>query len=192
MLTKWAEDLLSVGAPSPFPGSQTTASGTGCLGIIPAKDVDGHDIYITNYPYSNATGFLKTVANLSWNSSGGLAIGSSDAELTNEAYDLASRITTIDGSVSNDLVTDAENNSWKRRFTFTLQNNTSEDVTVKEVGLFASFCPATTHGAQVNGDQTKRSAVLLSRDVLSTPVTVPANGAATFRYIFEYKVPTEE
>lgn len=59
-----------------------------------------------------------------------------------------------------------------RRF----ENQTSADITVREIGLVVRFCNVTATGAL------EYFKAMIARDVLTTPVTVPAGGALTVKY----------
>jgi len=106
----------------------------------------------------------------------GILIGSSDIAFDVAQYNLGSKIPNGSGTgqigyQGVTLYQDQPNQrTWQRAFV----NTSGGDITVREVGLAVK----TTWG----GDP---YCVLLARDVLSTPVTVPNYGTLIVRYTFK-------
>lgn len=108
-----------------------------------------------------------------------ILVGSSTTPATFTDYTLGSRIdSTVLESVSPPSLA---NNNYNGQFTIThtLRNITSDDVTVNEIG-FAS-------GGTPNGNTlTMPNYALWTREVLSTPVVIPAGEQKTFTLTIDF------
>jgi hypothetical protein len=65
--------------------------------------------------------------------------------------------------------------TWQFRVVRTFTNNSGATITVREVGLFI----------QVN---TPTKQVMLARDVITSPINVPAGSTLTMRYIISHSL----
>lgn len=108
-----------------------------------------------------------------------ILVGSSTTPATYDDYAMGSRIdSTVLESVSPPSLA---NNNYNGQFTITheLRNITSDDVTVNEIG-FASG------GSPNSGTTTMPNYALWTREVLSTPVIIPAGGQKTFTLTIDF------
>jgi hypothetical protein len=109
----------------------------------------------------------------------GIVVGSSDTPVTKDDYKLGSRIAhgsgtgqLMYGAVSIDAPT-TYSTGYLIRVIRVFTNNSSADVTVKEIGLYCYL------GGYY---------LCIIRDVLSTPVTIPSGYSWTVRYNFYFVV----
>jgi hypothetical protein len=115
----------------------------------------------------------------------GIVVGSSDVANDINTYALGSKIShgTESGQLVYNAMTfeDVVNPSGtilQFRMTRVFTNNSGADVTVKEMGLLARILSSNV-GAK---------SLLLARDVLSTPITIPDGYSLTLRYIVKITV----
>lgn len=126
----------------------------------------------------------------------GMASGSTDIDLTNDGcissglaitvgtgtttptvsnYTLAKPISVSDVSCVSASNAYSES-SGKRYITATFNNNTSNDITINEVGLILDLYISSYFSYKI----------LLDRQVLSSPVTIPANNEIALVYVLEF------
>jgi hypothetical protein len=111
----------------------------------------------------------------------GIVVGTSDTPVTRDDYKLGSQIshgTGVSQLTYGAMSLDAPvtySTGYLLRTVRVFTNNSSDSVTVKEVGI---YCTATTSGYYF----------CLIRDVLSTPVTIPNGYSWTVRYNFYFVV----
>jgi hypothetical protein len=115
----------------------------------------------------------------------GIVVGSSNTPNDINTYALGSKITHGTGSgqlVYNAMtfedITNPSGTILQFRMTRVFTNNSGADVTVKEMGLLARILTSNV-GAK---------SLLLARDVLSTPITIPDGYSLTLRYIVKITV----
>ena len=107
------------------------------------------------------------------------AFGDGDAAPTiNDYYLSGNLITGIVSSIS----TVRKPNGVEKRFTVT--NNNSNGITIKEIGYFGQS------GWTSDIGNTSGSVLLLDRTVLDTPVTIPAGGVGQVVYTITFNYPT--
>ena len=142
----------------------------------PVKDTTGT---IRNVPAVTASGHsIMNVAAGVNDDSYGLQVGTGDAPVTRDDYKLESKISHGSGSgqlLYGAVTVESVNGTppaSRFRIIRTFTNNTTETITVKEIGLVC------LHGWQY-------WTILIARDVLSTPQDVPSGATLTVRYIFE-------
>lgn len=145
-----------------------------------AKDTSGAEYYFVpkgGY-YADALKLSMTDGN------GGQAFGTGDTPPTEDDYTLESVITSgISASApSASTEFDTVNNRYIRRLTYTINNDSDSDITIKEVGTYRGIAYASTLGA--TGSSTKL--LLVDRTVLDTPLTIPAGEAGVLRYDFAF------
>jgi hypothetical protein len=110
----------------------------------------------------------------------GIQVGTSDTAVTRDDYKLGSKISH--GSGSGQLAygsmtveaVDGTPPASRFRVIRVFSNNTTETITVKEIGL-----------AIRNVWMSLNQAFLIARDVLTSPQDVPSGATLTVRYIFE-------
>jgi hypothetical protein len=114
----------------------------------------------------------------------GIAVGNSDTPNTLTTYALGSKISHGNGSgqllygaVTIEDVTNPSGNILQFRIIRVFTNSSGADVTVKEFGL---LCRIYTPNGHKN--------ILLARDVLTTPITIPDGYSLTLRYIVKITV----
>lgn len=184
MLTKWVKALSLLRHAggtvySPLPAGSYPSYGSQ-KGSIEAKDVSGTTRYIS--PFCGSS-FDKTLRNSSTFVSSGLYIGSDGTPATDEDHALGSVITTLTGSANVAFAYDAESNKTLLNIDITLNNNTGEDVTIREVGYVVGFYASNTLGGSV---ESSTRSFLGDRTVLDTPMTIPSGEAGLLRYQFQY------
>lgn len=119
------------------------------------------------------------------NSMVGVALGDGDAPATLSDYKLSGNIlSTFSYSCSVVRETDEDGSSLSNCITIT--NTGSDDMTIKEVGLF-SHCNAyrTAPGGAVTGKP-----CLIERTVFDSPITIPAGGVGQVTYTIRMNYPT--
>lgn len=166
MITKWYKNILM----------WVLQSGV-TNGYTPMKDTAGNTKYLggnfNSFPYTPS----KNVYIGSQNNAG-IYVGTGQTPATEEDYNLENKIvsgltpgsTTARGGVD-------ENGNPYIEYTFMLSNTTANDIIVREIGYIQIANLASTIGGTASGGR-----ILIDRTVLSTPVTVPANGDAVIRY----------
>ena len=104
-----------------------------------------------------------------------LLVGSNDAEERYNDYKLE-LISSLSVSSYRGVTYSTENGVHRCVLTKTFTNNTAEDVTVKEMGVYVNFT-----GRQSGSSSNYSVNVLVAREKLAQPVTISANGGvATF------------
>lgn len=119
----------------------------------------------------------------------GVVVGSSDTAFGIEQVDLQSPI--LHGNDEGQLyhgehlpptVVDAvDGTSSELVFAREFANNTAADVTIREIGLMGS--PAYETGYTSGNTYSRMAAVLLTRDVLETPIVLPPNQVVEVKHI---------
>lgn len=141
----------------------------------PVMDGLGHQSFIA----IGATSYNSTAVplNTSWDfSSCQICLGTGNVTPTIDDYKLSGELVT--GLTSQEQNTTATNNSIT--FSATATNNTDAPVTIKEIGLA--------------GDRSSSSGnfvVLLTRDVLATPVTLNVGDSKTFSITIDFRSLTD-
>lgn len=180
MLTKWgriASQFVVNPTSYPLPTFSSAPSGVGA--IVPVKSAtDGDSCFARVVPINISFDPLVTT----WlaNTSRGFAFGTGDAAATENDYDLESRITSGINVVKSDgSVYDAKNNTVEYYLQYTITNTGSEDITIKEIGIFQTVYTDTTSG----GTSTSRQRpILTDRTVLETPLTIAAGEPGILRW----------
>lgn len=189
MLTTWGKKVASIlrstsGSVIPAPSiSQSDEA------FIEAAAVNGWTAYINGYASSNGISFIGSeLTATGGNSSNGFAIGSGSKAESASDYNLEKQIVNITGSVSQAYVKDSENFQYIQRFTITVQNNTGEEITVREVGLFRGFQASNTKGGTPSTQTAARACIMVDRSLLANPVVIPNGEARAVQYDFAYDV----
>lgn len=162
--------LMSVCAPFPKQGgvSLQQTNGSFLTGVISinwgGKDRSFEKVKYTDSPSSY---YLN-----------GVTFGDSDQPATVEDYKLAGNI--ISNLVASVTISKSDNDITAR---FTITNNNSTEVTIKEVCYTAYFQYFTSSwGSNSNG-------VVIDRTVLDTPVTIPTGGVGQIVYTITFNYP---
>lgn len=145
-----------------------------------AKDTSG-----TEYYFVPKGGYYLDQLRLNMtDGNGGQAFGTGDTPPTEDDYTLESVITSgiTAGAPTASTEFDSVNNRYIRRLTYTINNVSDSDITIKEVGTYRGIAYASTLGA--TGSSTK--ILLVDRTVLDTPLTIPAGEAGVLRYDFVF------
>lgn len=101
--------------------------------------------------------------------------GTDDTAVTYDDYTLSlASLTNVQYSWDG-INYDAESKTYSNTARFIFKNNTSSDITVKEIGI-------RTYGYQPQS-------VLLYREVLETPITIPAGNSVTYTHEFKFTMP---
>lgn len=155
--------------------------------LLPIVGRDGDTYYNTiasttnNFPLSNPSTTLQLSV-----SGNGILLGTDGTTPTENDHDLKSQITSgISAAVTSEQDVDSANNPYLK-FTMVVNNNTSSDITIREIGYAQNVTVTTKKGTQ----STTATSVLIDRTVLSTPITVPANGSAGIVYTLKTVMPT--
>lgn len=104
-------------------------------------------------------------------------LGTGNVTPTIDDYKLSGELVT--GLISQEQSTTANNNSIT--FSAIATNNTESPVTIKEIGL----------GGYATGTGTKACVILLTRDVLATPVTLNTGDSKTFSITIDFRSLTD-
>jgi hypothetical protein len=114
----------------------------------------------------------------------GIIVGNDNTPNTINTYALGSKIShgsgsgqLLHGAMTIESVSNPSGNVLQFRLIRAFTNNSGADITVKEFGL---LCRMSTY----NGDKS----ILLARDVLSSPITIPDGYSLTLRYIVKITV----
>lgn len=143
---------------------------------VTLKDTGGSTF---GYPRANGAcyDFLNIRADIGIDTFG-IQVGTGTGSVSRDDYQLEALIPCGSGDGELDyretVVSDVDGSPPASEFTVSRQfdNNGSVDVTINEVGLVA----------EVQGADSLYHDVLIARDVLSTPKTVPAGGSVTVTY----------
>lgn len=153
--------------------------GSVSIGKLSVKDIGGTTRYLS---LSGSSSFPSTVTSsvAIGSSSPGIHIGSGSTAASEDDYELESRITSglSSSSTTQTYDVDSSGNPYLE-YLFTLTNNTSSDIVVREIGYVQQFRLADTQGGSITS---ANRYLLLDRTVLDTPVTVPANDSAAIKY----------
>ena len=133
--------------------------------------------YFNNYNFPVAINHAMQIN--STQTAQGVYVGTGSTAPTADDYKLeaviASGITASDPSRYVNV--DSDGNPYIQLI-YTLTNTTSSDITINEIGYIQTMRTSNTAGTSA----TAASYLMLDRTVLSTPVTVPANGTAAIKY----------
>jgi hypothetical protein len=169
-------------------------SGTNTIYTVTVKDTSGANknvgVGLLFYYYLNQTAyfiFLPLSMNAPQNDDTyGIQVGSSPASVTRDDYMLGGKI--LSGSGNAQLVYGAmtveipdgtpPDTVFRAIRTFT--NNTSDNITVYEIGLVIANLVESVGSSLLTPIY-----VLIARDVLTTPQTIPSGATLTVRYIFK-------
>jgi hypothetical protein len=115
----------------------------------------------------------------------GMVVGTSDTANTLTTYALGSKIGHGTGSgqllyssMTFEDVVNPSGNILQFRMTRVFTNNSGADITVREFGLLSKL---------INSSNQAKS-ILIARDVLSSPITIPDGYSLTLRYIVKITV----
>lgn len=161
----------------------TSASGNKCS--KKCKDYTGTEKYLSMLPFSTAiTPIVSTITG----DSKGIAFGSGTTPATEDDYTIENLIRSgisvtyapSDGFGS--YFYDSEANSEDVYITFTITNTGSSSISISEICRFATFSLGSDYGAAVGTGASYRSAFLIDRTVLDTPVVIEAGSSGVIRY----------
>lgn len=189
MLTKWAKKLAMIR--STADKSALPAAGypgvTSQKATIAAKKVNGDNVYITPFINSGYEPSFRTDANMNV---AGIYIGSSNTPATDEDYALGNVITTVSATTSSSYKQDS-NGDTLLCIDMTINNNTSGEISINEVGYTVDIPFSTTEGGTPASSSSGRSRFLMDRTVLGTTMKIAAGDAGVLRYQFKYPVSQE-
>ena len=113
-----------------------------------------------------------------WHSFSGVSFGDGDTPPTRDDYFLSgSQITAMTAVAS--VSTSKTDDSVTIKGIYTITNIGSEEITIKEVGLFPVVKSATLGGH-----------IMIERTVLDNPVTIPVGGFGQVEYTITFNLPT--
>jgi len=152
-----------------------SSGNTTTKGYMPVKDVSGTTKYLgfnfASFPYN-------LYRNVTFSNGSGIIVGNGDTPATEDDYALESKITSGLTASNSTYTFGVDDGNPYLEYLFTLTNTTGADIVVKEIGYVQPLQSATTSG----GNASSSGNYLIDRTVLSTPVTVPANGSAAIKY----------
>lgn len=187
MLTAWARQIISVAKYADYYIPYVSVSYLD-KAYIPAKRIDGTSIYVPPRVYSSNSfpAIVTALAATGSSSSSGVAFGSDATPPTENDYTLGRQVTGITCTASPIIKTviDEVSGRYVARLDYPLANDTAEDVTIAEIGLFHRFASADALGG--TPATSTRCSIMFDRTVLETPVVIPAGAAGTVRYQFSY------
>ncbi len=184
MLTKFGKVLVSHFAP-PVTNSYQCVPGvdTSYLNraINEVKSYMGNTFYVVPCTTTSSVSFSGSAVTETTGSC--VVVGSGDTPATEDDYCLESQLTGLTATNSNSVQYDAENFRFIQRVEYTISNNGSTDVTIKEIGRVCSCNTAATKGATTTSSA---KCFLVDRTVLEAPVVVPAGESSIVRYEFVF------
>ena len=171
MLNNNFKKIMSVCAPFP------SASG------VSLKLTNGR--FLNGVVSVNFSGKTYSFANVKYNTAASsysgntVVFGDSDQPATLEDYKIVGNV--IPNLVASVATVKSDENITAR---FTITNNNSTEITIKEVCYVAS---ATYYSANWGSNNLS---VVIDRTVLDTPVTIPAGGVGQVEYTITFNLPT--
>lgn len=152
--------------------------GIGATGdcILPAKNLNGADMYLSSRGYIGAFP-VSCNYTVQTSKSSGILIGSGTTPATENDYFLQSQITSgFTHTVT--LTQSIENDSPVLQYNIIITNTSASNLVISEIGYAQSlFAHATQGGSPANTDY-----FLFDRTVLDTPITIPAGESAGIKY----------
>lgn len=115
-----------------------------------------------------------------------ICLGTGNTPVTYEDYDLSGDIVSskLLTYQSHEFTYDESTHKFKKRVTYTYSNTGSTDLVVSEWGLWTSS--GTYFSSAVNFRDNKTYDVLLYREVLDEPLTIPAGVTSTLTFEVEF------
>ena len=133
----------------------------------------------TRFEWNTLLSKLQTSAN----SSNGVVLGDGDTPPTFEDYTLAGNLISNFVFTASTSTLKTDDSGATIRALYTITNNNSEAITIKETGLIVN---PTQFSSSLGADRK----ILLERTVLDTPVTIPAGGIGQVEYTITFNLPT--
>ena len=153
-------------------------------GVFPWRKISSSDtVYFSSYLRDH--NFSQLMQSIGDTGSYGIALGSGTTAVTDEDYTMESLITSgIQASFASVAKAyDAEEGKSYSYINITVTNTGASDVTISEIGIFATSRCSTSKGATVS--TSANVTVMIDHTLLSTPITIPATEAAIIQYRFE-------
>lgn len=147
---------------------------------IPAKTTSNTQVYLrtggnTGWPYDGQFSTF-TLSN-----SSGIMVGSGVTPPTENDYMLETQITSgLSGSITYTRTYDAETEKSQLRILLALVNTSNAPITVGEIGYVGSV-----RGGNKDSVSNNNYNILFDRTVFDSPITIPAEAAATITYTLE-------
>lgn len=181
MVTKVGKQIFALNAGnSVFPQTRVTD-----IGWVPGRTINSDTTVYFGYTQSSHTmNWLSSVNNTN---SAGVAFGSGTTPATNTDYNMESIIPSTGISVVATTAAQAYDSETQNTFgyvNYTITNNSENDLTISEIGLFATLRATGTSGTYVNNNV--NYSVMLEHTILDNPVTIPAGEAGIIQYRFEF------
>lgn len=153
------------------------------LGHIPCRTITSSDIkYFGDYVRDHS--LTRRVTSISNTDTYGIALGSGNTPATEDDYTMESLITT--GSVVIQTAATAYDTINKVSYGYinmTITNNTSDDITINELGLFVTARAANTAGGELNANF--NYTVMVDHTILDAPLVIAPNDVGIIQYHFE-------
>ena len=183
MFTKYGKLALAYIAPPANNNTQVLPGlGTRYLNkaLCLVKDAGGVERAATIRTNSSGSTFRSEAPTSTY----GVYVGSGNTAPTENDHTLESPITNgLSATVSTSDVYDGENNRYIQRFEYTISNNGSEAVTIREIGYFTQQYYASAVGQDASSSN---ALFLIDRTVLTDEVVIPAGESSIVRYEFAY------
>lgn len=194
MLTAWGKRMAAIIKNTTGSTTLTVASTIPAVyltsassALIEVKTISGTTKYAPPIMQGGSTALITAdLVESGSSASTGVAIGSGDTAPTENDYTLETQITGISATQSFSTVVDAENEKYVLRYDYTITNDTGNDITIKEIGLFARFSTTGTKGSTPSSSNSDKKSVMIDRTLLDTPVVIANGDAGIVRYEFAY------
>lgn len=184
MFTKWAKRALAYRV-----NDQIVPGISGLKGTFYVKDSGGNERVVDpSVGMPNA----RMVTN---NTTDGYAFGTGTTPATEDDYCMEALITSgisLSATPQRQSNFDAETRTYTIYYDFTINNTSSDDVTISELGMYCNFYRTTAIGADVNHYVGNNTNVLVEHTILEEPVTIPAGESRILRYQLVYAPTPEE
>ncbi len=123
-----------------------------------------------------------------------ICLGTGDVPVDYEDYKLSGSVVSLTLTTQKSSTTyNAETGKWKRSITCTCPNLGTEDVVIREWGIYKWNTDFSTTGQNTSGTVTYSNSSsqvgLMYREVLTTPITIKAGTTSTITFSIEIPLP---
>ena len=155
--------------------------------VYPVKDTNGNTfnkVYLYGNPFPLTTQLVYGSNPATLNGTTNLHLGTGTTPATKDDFTMentiSQNISVINSTVNVRHIADTENNTHTKKITLVcgVQNTGSADLTISEIGI-SGMC-------YKSSSSNDRKNVLFYRDVLDSPMTIPANSIRTLQFDFEF------
>lgn len=153
-------------------------------GVFPWRKISSSDpVYFSSYLRNHT--FSSLIQSIGDTGTYGIALGSGTTPVTDEDYTMESLITSgLQASFATVAKAyDSEEGKSYSYINITVTNTGANEVTISEIGIFATSRTSATRGATVS--TSNDVSVMIDHTLLNAPITIPATEAAVIQYRFE-------